>query len=105
MTWDDRQWELTTATVDGGPFTPTLSTKPELVLLVGYPSMGKSRLYRKHFGPAGYDHVNRDILGSRSKCIEATGEALAEGKSCVVGMYSVSRSLELQLIRLLFPRR
>ena len=70
---------------DGEPFIPTLSTKPELVLLVGYPSMGKSTLYRKHFEPAGYKHINQDVLGTRPKCINATEEALAEGKSCVIG--------------------
>lgn len=69
----------------GEPFTPTLSSKSELVLLVGYPSMGKSTLYRKHFGPAGYEHINQDVLGSKPKCIKATNEALSKGKSCVVG--------------------
>ena len=98
---------LTTVTIEGGPFTPTLSTELELVLLVGYPSMGKSRLYRNHFGPAGYEHINQDVLGNRSKCVSATEKAVAEGKSCVIGMHSVSPSwqLELQLIRSLFPCR
>jgi len=75
--------------LDGEPFIPTLSTKPELVLLVGYPGMGKSRLYRKHFEPAGYEHINQDILGTRRKCINATEEALAQGKSCVIGANEV----------------
>jgi len=77
-------YDTTSLTPDGGPFTPTLSTKPELVLFVGYPSMGKSRFYRKHFGPAGYEHINQDALGSRPKCLRATEDALAEGKSCVI---------------------
>ena len=64
---------------------PALSTKCELVLFVGYPSMGKSRLYRKYFGPAGYEHINQDLLGSKAKCTKATEEALAKGKSCVIG--------------------
>jgi len=68
----------------GEPFTPTLSLKSELVLLVGYPSMGKSTLYRKHLSPAGYQHISQDALGSRAKCVKATEEALAEGKSCVI---------------------
>jgi len=62
-----------------------LSPKCELVLLVGYPSMGRSTLYRKHFGPAEYRHISQDSLGSRAKCIKATEEALAGGKSCVIG--------------------
>lgn len=47
--------------------------------------MGKSTLYRNHFGPAGYEHISQDVLGSRAKCIKATGEALASRKSCVIG--------------------
>jgi len=77
--------ELSVCVSGGEPFTPTLSPKSELVLLVGYPSMGKSTLYRKHFGPAGYRHISQDSLGSRAKCIKATEEALAGGKSCVIG--------------------
>jgi len=75
----------TSSMITGGePFRPALSPEPELVLLVGYPSMGKSRMYRKHFAPAGYEHINQDVLGSRPKCIKAVGEALSRGKSCVV---------------------
>jgi bifunctional polynucleotide phosphatase/kinase len=47
--------------------------------------MGKSTLYRKHFGPAKYEHINQDVLGNRTKCINATKEALSKGKSCVIG--------------------
>jgi hypothetical protein len=83
-----RQLELSAVALGGEPFTPKLSSKPELVLLVGYPSMGKSTLCRKHFGPAGYEHINQDVLGSRDKCVKATDEALAKGKSCVIGIYS-----------------
>lgn len=48
--------------------------------------MGKSTLYRKYFGPAGYKHISQDVLGSRPKCIKATEEVLSSGKSCVIGM-------------------
>ncbi|KAF9791239.1 polynucleotide kinase 3 phosphatase-domain-containing protein [Thelephora terrestris] len=77
-------YDTTSLIPDEEPFTPALSTELELVLLVGYPSMGKSRLYRKHFGPAGYVHINQDLLGTRKKCKDATEEALATGKSCVI---------------------
>lgn len=77
-------YDTTSLIPDGEPFFPTLSTKPELVLFVGYPGMGKSRLYRKHFEPAGYEHINQDVLGTRRKCVNATEEALAKGKSCVI---------------------
>jgi len=81
-----RQRELSITVLDGEPFKPALSPKSELVILVGYPSMGKSTLYRKYFGPAGYKHISQDVLGSRPKCIKATEEVLSSGKSCVIGM-------------------
>lgn len=61
------------------------SSKPELVLLAGFPCLGKSSFYRKHFAPVGYVHVNQDTLGTRPKCVKAAEEALKAGKSCVIG--------------------
>ena len=55
------------------------------MIFVGYPSLGKSSFYRKHFEPAGYVHINQDTLRTRDKCVKAAEEALEEGKSCVVG--------------------
>jgi len=89
---------LRTTVLDGEPFTPTLSSKPELLLFVGYPSMGKSTLYRKHFGPAGYERVSQDVLGNKTKCTKATEEALAKGKSCVIGTCDVSLPEPLALL-------
>ena len=61
-----------------------ISKTQELILLVGFPGSGKSTYYRKHFAPAGYVHVNQDILKTAPKCISATRDALTSGKSCVV---------------------
>ena len=97
--------ELSAAGLDGEPFTPTLSPKSELVLFVGYPSMGKSTLYRKHFGPAGYEHISQDALGTRAKCTKATGEVLASGKSCVVGKLPSPATGPLTLLPITPPSR
>ncbi|KAG6878764.1 hypothetical protein C0993_008063 [Termitomyces sp. T159_Od127] len=52
--------------------TPLLPDPPaqELVVFVGYPCLGKSTFYRRHFEPAG--------------CVKETKKVLAEGKSCVI---------------------
>ncbi|KAH9975259.1 polynucleotide kinase 3 phosphatase-domain-containing protein [Lactifluus volemus] len=69
------------------PSAPSLippEQKPEIVIFVGPPCLGKSTFYRTHFAPAGYVHVNQDTLGSRPKCVKAAEEAVAAGKSCVI---------------------
>jgi len=57
----------------------------ELVVFTGSPCLGKSSFFRRHFAPAGYTHINQDVLGSRPKCLKATEVALKAGESCVVG--------------------
>jgi bifunctional polynucleotide phosphatase/kinase len=67
------------------PLLPSPNSPAELVLFVGYPAMGKSTFYKKHFQPAGYIHVNQDTLGTRDKCLKAVEETIKAGQSCVVG--------------------
>ncbi|KZP29992.1 PNK3P-domain-containing protein [Athelia psychrophila] len=67
------------------PLSAKTTKRPiELVLFVGYPCLGKSSFYRSQFEPAGYKHVNQDILKRREKCIKIVEESLANGESCVV---------------------
>ena len=48
--------------------------------------MGKTRLYKQHFEPAGYEHVNQDTLKTKAKCLNAVEAALKSGRRVVVGM-------------------
>ncbi|KII88856.1 hypothetical protein PLICRDRAFT_159754 [Plicaturopsis crispa FD-325 SS-3] len=57
---------------------------PEIVLLVGYPSSGKSSFFRRYFESEGYVHVNQDTLKTRQKCVKAVENALKNKESCVV---------------------
>lgn len=66
------------------PIVPP-SRGQEIVLFCGYPALGKSSFYYRHFHPANYTHINQDILKTRGKCIKAVQEALKRGESCVVG--------------------
>ncbi|KDQ60548.1 hypothetical protein JAAARDRAFT_55276 [Jaapia argillacea MUCL 33604] len=63
--------------------SPTPS-KPEIVIFVGYPCLGKSTFYKRYFQPSDYAHVNQDTLGTRNKCLKAVEEAVLAGRSCVV---------------------
>lgn len=67
-------------------------SRQELVVFVGYPCLGKTSFYHKHFSPAGYAHVNQDTLSSRQMCVRAADEALKGGKSVVIGASHVVRA-------------
>lgn len=66
------------------PLLPTSGS--EIVLFVGYPCLGKTSLFRRVFEPAGYMHVNQDILKTRFKCANAVRDILQSEHSCIVGM-------------------
>jgi bifunctional polynucleotide phosphatase/kinase len=67
------------------PLVPKDKSTPEIVLFVGYPSSGKTSLYKRYFEPEGYVHVNQDTLKSKPKCLKAVADAIGEKKSCIVG--------------------
>ncbi|KAI0075790.1 PNK3P-domain-containing protein [Panus rudis PR-1116 ss-1] len=77
--------DLPLYTPTDAPLVPTRPhDSPEIVIFVGYPSMGKTSFFRKWFQPLGYIHVNQDTLRSRDRCIKAVKDAIQAGKSCVV---------------------
>jgi hypothetical protein len=75
-------------TPTSSPILPPPSKHPKLdvVLFYGYPCLGKSFFFRKHFQAVGYTHINQDTLRTRDKCIQRLQQALKDGKSCVIGM-------------------
>lgn len=79
------------------PLLPAPSS-PELVVFVGYPALGKTSFFRAHFAGAGYVHVNQDTLKTRDKCVKAAEQALADGKSVVVGVHPQHRLRPTQLL-------
>ncbi|KDQ24535.1 hypothetical protein PLEOSDRAFT_1046687, partial [Pleurotus ostreatus PC15] len=83
----DRKWALN---VGIKFYTPEPSSSsppnpaPEIVLFVGYPGVGKTTFYKRHFADAGYVHINQDVLGSKPKCLKAVEKAVEDEQRCVV---------------------
>ena len=97
----DQIWEAPLFMPTDTPLIPIPSEPPkaDLVLFVGFPCLGKSSFYRRHFGPNNYIHVNQDVLKRREKCIQAVEDALKAGRSCVVGESQVIVKIVIDFCR------
>ncbi|XP_036392772.1 bifunctional polynucleotide phosphatase/kinase isoform X2 [Megalops cyprinoides] len=73
-----------TARLYDPPDASLTSSRPEVVVAVGYPASGKSTFFQMHVVPKGYVYVNRDTLGSWQQCVSACERALKEGRSVAV---------------------
>ena len=70
------------------------------MVIVGRPASGKSTLRDKFFVPNGYVAVNRDTLGTQSKCLKVAEQALAEGKSVIIDNTNPSKAIRKPYIDL-----
>lgn len=61
-----------------------VSSKPEVIIMVGFPGSGKSHFVKAYLEPKGYIPINRDTLGSVQKCIAMLEHSLQSGKRAVV---------------------
>lgn len=88
-------------TPTSSPIMP-IKRQQEVVLFVGYPCLGKSTFYRRHFQPEEYVHINQDTLKTSQKCAKVLQEAIKDGKSCVIGAFASYFSYESCVLTLHF---
>ena len=62
----------------------TYPSVQEVIIMVGSPASGKTTFYQKYLLPLGYVHVNRDSLGTQSRCHKITEDTLKQSKSVVI---------------------
>nr|CCC48307.1 putative polynucleotide kinase 3'-phosphatase [Trypanosoma vivax Y486] len=62
----------------------------EMILFVGFPGCGKTTFFNRFLKPAGYAHVNRDLLKSKEKCLAEASKWWKAGKSVVIDNTSPS---------------
>jgi len=59
-----------------------IDTSKNLVLFVGAPASGKTKLYKEKFND--YEHINMDTLKNKERCLKLTEYAMKYGKNIVV---------------------
>ncbi|XP_012288871.1 uncharacterized protein F21D5.5 isoform X2 [Orussus abietinus] len=64
------------------PEAKIISSKQEVIIMVGGPGSGKSHTVRTYLD--NYIHINRDTLGSWQKCVSMMDQSLTQGKSVVI---------------------
>ncbi|EDQ85290.1 uncharacterized protein MONBRDRAFT_34318 [Monosiga brevicollis MX1] len=82
---------------------PTIdpSKTQEMIVMVGCPASGKSTLSKHKFEKEhGYTRINRDEMGTASKCSKAAAAALAAGQSVVIDNTNGSPAARSEWIKL-----
>jgi bifunctional polynucleotide phosphatase/kinase len=74
--------------IDSDQLQLSVDGKQELIVMVGRPASGKSHFVQNRILPVVgdcYVHVNQDTLHTADKCIKVAKQAMAQGKSVIVG--------------------
>ena len=72
--------------------------KQEMIILVGYPGCGKSRVAQQISQNPNYEIINRDSIGDMRKCYSAARTALTNGKSIVIDNTNLSKENRRQFL-------
>ena len=75
----------------------TVVSQKEVIIIVGYPSSGKSTLIDEIFKPAGYFIAHGDKYKTSAKIIKAAEEPCKDGKSIVFDATNPSRKKKSRL--------
>ena len=70
----------------------TVIQDQELVIMVGYPSSGKTTYTDKHFKKDNYVILHGDVLKTESKIVKALKSELDQGKSVVIDATNPSKN-------------
>lgn len=76
----------------------TVTSSPELVLLVGSPASGKSTLCARYF--SDYVVTNQDTLKTKDRCMKLCVKSLKEGKSVIVDNQNYKKSLRAEWLQI-----
>lgn len=71
-----------------------------MVLMIGYPGVGKSVFVENMILPHGLVYVNRDTLKTMKKCIDLASKSLKAEKSVVIDNTNPSREVRKVFIEL-----
>uniref|UniRef100_A0ABM0MWD8 Bifunctional polynucleotide phosphatase/kinase-like n=1 Tax=Saccoglossus kowalevskii TaxID=10224 RepID=A0ABM0MWD8_SACKO len=76
------------------------SLEQEMIVMVGFPASGKSTFSRNYLVPHGYQVVNRDTLGTQSKCKKSCDESLKNGKSVIIDNTNPAKHVRQEYINI-----
>ncbi|XP_077981308.1 bifunctional polynucleotide phosphatase/kinase-like [Glandiceps talaboti] len=76
------------------------SNTQEMVISIGCPASGKSTFSKNYLVSHGYVAINRDTLGTQSKCQKGCIEALKAGKSVVIDNTNPAKHTRYEYIKL-----